>query len=315
MNIVVTDMDALLLNARLALPFRSFSHPHILSGTRRLKEVVRCPARDHGLAGPRAWVELKASELSAQVAHFVRRWYLQSVLQMLVNLHYGGLVTTPVTVVGRCSHELANVRRLKVKWILRTREDGHHVAVLRPVVTLHDQLMCARDQVQAVVVVERLGNVLAKSVTSTSGGNSPSAPVVGVRPEQIAHGTLVGHLLYPVQSANVVKSVNAGGETAVETEDLAVDEGGKGKVVEKVGEVLPDVGVAVFAQALVVEAVDLGDLARFVVAAQDGNALRVANLQGNKEGHSLDGKVATVDIVTCAGQCATGCRGQMTAYP
>ncbi len=38
---------------------------------------------------------------------------------------------------------------------------------------------------------------------------------------------------------------------------LSIDEGGQMKVVEQVGEVLPDVGVAVLAQALVVEPVDL----------------------------------------------------------
>lgn len=46
----------------------------------------------------------------------------------------------------------------------------------------------------------------------------------------------------------------------METEDLVVDEGGEGEVVEEVGKILPDIGVAVLAQALVVEAVDLGDL-------------------------------------------------------
>lgn len=64
----------------------------------------------------------------------------------------------------------------------------------------------------------------------------------------------------------------------MEAEDLILDERGEWQVVEEVGEVLPDVGVAVLAEALVVEAVDLRDLARLVVAAEDGDALRVADL-------------------------------------
>lgn len=71
----------------------------------------------------------------------------------------------------------------------------------------------------------------------------------------------MGHLLDSVEGANVVEGVDARGETAVKTEDLVVDEGGEGEVVEEVGKVLPDVCVAVLAQALVVEAVDLSDLA------------------------------------------------------
>ena len=61
----------------------------------------------------------------------------------------------------------------------------------------------------------------------------------------------------------------------METEDLAVDKGGQGKVVEEVGEVpvgrcqrlslgyiwldsLPNIGIAILSQALVIEAVHLG---------------------------------------------------------
>jgi len=87
--------------------------------------------------------------------------------------------------------------------------------------------------------------------------NSPATPVIRITPDQIAHGPLMRHLLDAVELPGVVESVNGGGEAAVEAEDLVGDDGGHGKVVEGVGEVLPHVGVAVLAQALVVEAVDL----------------------------------------------------------
>jgi hypothetical protein len=111
----------------------------------------------------------------------------------------------------------------------------------------------------------------------------------------------VRHLLDPVQSPDVIESVDAGGQTAVQAEDLVVDEGGEGQVVEEVGEVLPDVGVAVLAQTLVVEAVDLSDLAGLVVATKNGDALRVSNLESDEEGDGLDGVVATVDVVAWGG--------------
>lgn len=85
----------------------------------------------------------------------------------------------------------------------------------------------------------------------------------------------------------------------MEAEDLVVDEGGEWEVVEEVGEVLPDVGVAVLAEALVVEAVNLGDLAGLVVSTEDGDALWVADLEGNEESDGLNGVVSTVDIVAC----------------
>ena len=71
------------------------------------------------------------------------------------------------------------------------------------------------------------------------------------------------HLLYSIQRADVIKRVNTGRQAAVQAEDLVVDQGGEREVVEQVGEELPHVGVAVLPQALVVEAVDLRDLAGF----------------------------------------------------
>ena len=96
------------------------------------------------------------------------------------------------------------------------------------------------------------------------------------------------YLLYPVQRANVVERVDGWGQAAVKAEDLVVDESGKGEEVEEVGEVFPDVCVAVLSQALVVEAVDLGDLAGFVIASEDGDALGVADLKSDEEGDGLN---------------------------
>ena len=56
-------------------------------------------------------------------------------------------------------------------------------------------------------------------------------------------------------------------DTAVQTENVVVDEGREREVVEQVGEVLPHVRVPVLSQTLVVEAVHLRDLPRLVVAA------------------------------------------------
>ena len=48
-------------------------------------------------------------------------------------------------------------------------------------------------------------------------------------------------------------------------EELVVDQSGQGQVVEEVGEVFPDISVAILSEAFVVESVDLGNLAGFVV--------------------------------------------------
>jgi len=158
--------------------------------------------------------------------------------------------------------------------------------------------MRPRNQRKAVVVIERFRDVLSKRVTSTTGRYAPSTAVIWVTPEQVAHWSFVGYFLYSVQSADVIESVYAWGETAVETEDLVLDECGQGKVVEEISEVFPDGSIAVFAEALVVETVDLGDLAGFVIAAEDGDAVRVPDFESDEESDCFNGEVPAVDVIT-----------------
>lgn len=64
---------------------------------------------------------------------------------------------------------------------------------------------------------------------------------------------------------------------------LSVNQCSERQVVKQVCKVLPDVGIAVLPQALVIEAVDLRDLPRLVVPSQDGDSLLETNLDGKKE--------------------------------
>lgn len=60
---------------------------------------------------------------------------------------------------------------------------------------------------------------------------------------------------------------------------LAIDDGREGQVVEDLGAVSPHGDRAVLAEALVVEAVDLGDLPRLVVPPDQRYPVWVANLR------------------------------------
>ena len=85
-----------------------------------------------------------------------------------------------------------------------------------------------------------------------------------------------------IKGSDVIEGINTRGETTVEAEDLIIDKGSEGKIVEKVGKIFPDIRIAVLAKTFIVEAVDLGDLARFVVAAEYCNALRVSDFESNQ---------------------------------
>ena len=86
----------------------------------------------------------------------------------------------------------------------------------------------------------------------------------------------------------------------MEAEDLVVDEGGKGEVVEEVCKVFPYIRVAIFSQTFVVETVDLRDLTGFVVATEDCDALGVSDFESDEKGDSLHGIVASINVITFA---------------
>lgn len=215
---------------------------------------------------------------------------------MLVYLHNRRLVSTTVAVVG-----CYQVCQSAINWQCTnklTRKDGHHVSILRPTVALHDQLMRPSNQRESIVVIERFGNVLPKRVSGTSGRYSPSTSVIRVRPEKIAHRPLVRHFLNSIERADIIQRVDTWRKATVEAEYLVLDQRRKWEVVEEIGKVLPNAGVAVFAETLVVETVDLCDLAGLMVSTQDSDALGIADLECDKQSDGLNGEVSTINIVT-----------------
>lgn len=84
----------------------------------------------------------------------------------------------------------------------------------------------------------------------------------------------------------------------MQAEYLSINKGGEGQIVEQISEVFPHVGVAVFAQTFIVEAINLGDLTGFVVAAKNGDSLTVAHLECDKQRNCFHRVIAAIDIVT-----------------
>ena len=206
----------------------------------RSQEVIRCSPVD--------------------VAQFVllrRRLELQEgVFHELVHLHHSGLVAASVAVV----------------WSREHRDD---VSVVGPVVAVHHKLMGSSDQLQVVRVVELLRDVLAERVAGTSRRDTPAASVVRVRPKQIANGAFVRNLHESIELLDLFEGVNAGRETSMKAENAVFNNSGEGQEIKERGEVLPDIGVSIFSQALVVKAVYLSDLLALVISSQNGDSLGV----------------------------------------
>ena len=79
---------------------------------------------------------------------------------IIVNLHYGRLVTTSVAIVG-------------------CRENSHHRSIVLPLIPLHNKLMGSCNEVKIVDVGELFCNILPECVPCASWGNSPTAPTSG----------------------------------------------------------------------------------------------------------------------------------------
>lgn len=60
--------------------------------------------RDHGFTSSRAGVELQAEVLISRHFKIIGHEHIQGIFQVLIDLHYRGLVAASVAIVGRCRH-------------------------------------------------------------------------------------------------------------------------------------------------------------------------------------------------------------------
>ncbi len=102
------------------------------------------------------------------------------------------------------------------------------------------------------------------------------------------------HLLLPVNRPYLIEGVDRWTQSSVYTEYLIVDNGCKGKVVEDVCAVSPDIDGTILSQTLVIEAINLCNLSALVISPDKGDALRVSHLEGKQEEESLHRVVPSI---------------------
>lgn len=105
------------------------------------------------------------------------------------------------------------------------------------------------------------------------------------------------NFLFTVNCLYLVEGFDTGRKTSVHAKGLLVDEGRQREIVENFGAVPPHIHTAVLAEAFVVEAIDLGDLARLVVAADKRNAVRIAHFERQQQKEGLHAVKAAVHEV------------------
>ena len=140
--------------------------------------------------------------------------------------------------------------------------------------------MSASNRLQAVYVVELGGDLVPEEPAGAARADGPRVDVFRVAPHEVAKGSLMRNLLRPRDDADLVDRPNLGGKAPVDAKNGAVDNGCKDKEIENLTTGLPDRCVAVFGLALLVESVDLGDLARLVVATHEYDPIGIPDPGG-----------------------------------
>ena len=126
-------------------------------------------------------------------------------------------------------------------------------------VTLVDQLMGSADELEVVVGEELRGDLGSKQPAGTAGRHRPALHLLGVGPHQVTEGALVRDLLVPLDQPDLIQGPDLGREAAVDTEDLAVDEGGDCEKIKYFAAIFPNIAVSVLVLTLVIEPVNLED--------------------------------------------------------
>jgi len=206
-------------------------------------------------------------------------------VQVLAEVHDGGDVAAAVAVVGSAPYcddgFIFEVPLCCGIWSARGVCDVQWVSGEIHLVALVDQLVSTRNELEAIDMVELRCDLISKQPPCTTRRDSPGANVLWVAPDEIAKGAFVGDLLSASNDTDLVNGADFRTEPTVDAENFAVNDGAEDEEVEDLATGFPDGGVAVFLLAFFVETVYLGDLARLVVAADDGDAVGVATRRVN----------------------------------
>lgn len=119
-----------------------------------------------------------------------------------------------------------------------------------------------------------------------------------VRPEDVRQQAAVRDIRWPLDLFELLETLQMGRDAPVGTEDPPADDGRHGQTVEHVLVVGPQLdSLLVLPLALVQEPVLKVDDPGLVIASEEEDIPRVAQLKGHQEGDRLDAEAAPVDVV------------------
>tara|TARA_B110000503_G_C6887751_1_gene305421 strand:+ start:148 stop:426 length:279 start_codon:yes stop_codon:yes gene_type:complete len=85
-----------------------------------------------------------------------------------------------------------------------------------------------------------------------------------------------------IELLNLIESIDTWRKSSMKAENVSFNDSGQWQVIEKTCEVLPNIGITVLSEALIIESIDLGDLLTLMVSSEDGDSAWVPNLEGDQ---------------------------------
>jgi len=86
-----------------------------------------------------------------------------------------------------------------------------------------------------------------------------------------------------IDESDLIDRFNFGGETTMNTEDFAFDDGSNAKVVEDFSAVFPWVGISILSNGFIVEAINGGDLSGLVITSKERDVTWVFHFEAEEE--------------------------------
>lgn len=108
----------------------------------------------------------------------------------------------------------------------------------------------------------------------------------------------MGNILDPVDGFDLVEALDGGRQAAMEREDLVFNNCGEGQILKNLCEKFPYRFCSILPHALVIEPIVSIDLAVFVIASEEGDAVSVLDFEDKHVQESLDTMVAAIDVIS-----------------
>lgn len=182
--------------------------------------------------------------------------------------------------------------------IIRSTPYSAESVVVKNLEAFLTELVRPEDMRHGVDLQELLHNLRTERVTSPS-WTKREFVAFGIRitPNQIRHRPFVWDFSEAIDDLDLVNRMYGRRQAAVDAKDLVVDDDRQRQEVEHVGEVVPNVCIAVLPRTLGVETVRLGNASRLVVATDKVDSVWIAQLQADQKRDCFDREETAVNII------------------